>query len=265
MGDANNTENTSGAGRRSTDNKEFETRITSTKSNRWGGILNGIGLAFLLGVAVTAGGFLKQVDSNVKEIEVAKQERKELMLQNNALLITLAEFNVQQRESDKRFEEKFDDSNKKDGEWYINTNQSYAFADNKVTATYGTATARAHADTTWTQKQIDDGDAPDDADTDTVATRGLKYNLIQTLKQQVAGELSKTDWYITRNTEKSTAIPSAITTHRDLVRTRQATMETQITNASDTPALETLYTYVNTGTEENPVMERPLGELPEVS
>jgi hypothetical protein len=39
-------------------------------------------------------------------------------------------------------------------------------------------------------------------------------------------------------------------------------METQILNASDTPALETLYTYVNTGTEEDPVHERPLGELP---
>ena len=75
-----------------------------------------------------------------------------------------------------------------------------------------------------------------------VKSRGLKYNLIQTLKQQVAGELAKTDWYITRNTEKSTAIPNAISTHRDAVRTKQASMETAITNASDTPALETLYT-----------------------
>ena len=58
----------------------------------------------------------------------------------------------------------------------FNTDQSYAFANNKVTATYGTATARAHADTTWTQEQIDDGKAPDGADTNTVATRGLKYN-----------------------------------------------------------------------------------------
>ena len=40
-------------------------------------------------------------------------------------------------------------------------------------------------------------------------------------------------------------------------------METSITNASDTPALETLYTYVNTADEEDPhVIERPLGELP---
>ena len=153
----------------------------------------------------------------------------------------------------------YDDSNKKDKKWYINTNQSYAFADNKVTASYGTATAKKHADTTWTQQQIDDGMAPDGADTDTVATRGLKYNLIQTVKAQAEGILNRTDWYITRKSEKNTAIPSAITTHRDAVRTKQAAMETAITNASDTPALETLYTYTK---QEDGSMTRPLGELP---
>jgi len=153
----------------------------------------------------------------------------------------------------------YDDSNKKDEKWYINTNQSYAFADNKVTASYGSATAKKHADTTWTQQQIDDGMAPDGADTDTVATRGLKYNLIQTVKAQAEGILNRTDWYITRKSEKNTAIPSAITTHRDAVRTKQAAMETAITNASDTPALETLYTYTR---QEDGSTTRPLGELP---
>ena len=160
------------------------------------------------------------------------------------------------------YEVVFDDSNKKDEKWYINTNQSYDFADNTVTASYGTATAKAHADSLWTQDEIDDGDAPEGTSPGDIKTRGLKYNLIQTLKSQVAGILSDTDWYITRNAEKSTAIPSAISTHRDAVRTKQAEMETAITNASNTPALETLYTYVNTGTKENPVIERPLGELP---
>ena len=153
----------------------------------------------------------------------------------------------------------YDDSNKKDEKWYINTNQSYAFADNKVTASYGTATAKKHADTTWTQQQIDDGMAPDGADTDTVATRGLKYNLIQTVKAQAEGELNRTDWYITRKAEKNTAIPSAITTHRDAVRSKQDSMCTAITNASDTPALETLYTYTE---QEDGSVTRPLGELP---
>ena len=148
-----------------------------------------------------------------------------------------------------------DSSNKKDEKWYINTDESYAFADNQVTRSWGTATAKAHADTLWTAQDETDGKGTEGE----VATRGLKYNLIQTLKQQVAGELSKTDWYITRNTEKETAIPSAISTHRDSVRTKQAEMETAITNASNTPALETLYTYTE---QDDGSVTRPLGELP---
>ena len=69
---------------------------------------------------------------------------------------------------------------------------------------------------------------------------------------------------MSRKSEKSTAIPSNTSTHRDAVRTKQAEMETAITNAADTAALETLYEVVNTGTEENPVYERPLGRLPEL-
>ena len=157
------------------------------------------------------------------------------------------------------YEVVFNDTNKKDEQWYINTNQSFAFADGTVTASYGSATAKAHADTTWSQDDEDDGDLPSDKSVGDIKTRGLKYNLIQTVKQQAAGILANTDWYITRNTEKETAIPSAITTHRDLVRSRQATMETQITNASDTPALETLYTYT---TDSDGVQSRPLAELP---
>jgi hypothetical protein len=153
-------------------------------------------------------------------------------------------------------------SNRKDEKWYINTNESYTFADNQVTRSWGTATAKKHADSLWTQEDSDNGDLPSDKSVGDIKTRGLKYNLIKDLKTTVANELARTDWYITRNTEKSTAIPSDISTHRDNVRTKQASMETQILNASDTPALETLYTYVNTGTEENPVYERPLGELP---
>jgi hypothetical protein len=171
-------------------------------------------------------------------------------------------WSVAEKEAIGIYEVVFDNTNKKDEQWYINTNQSFAFADDVVTASYGTATAKAHADTLWTQEDIDNLDDAGNLTAGDIKTRGLKYNLIKNLKVNVANELAKTDWYITRNTEKSTAIPSNISTHRDAVRTKQASMETAITNASDTPALETLYTYVNTGTEENPVMERPLGELP---
>ena len=149
----------------------------------------------------------------------------------------------------------YDDSNKKDEKWYINTNQSFAFADNKVTASYGSATAKKHADTLFTAQDETDGLGTEGE----INTRGLKYNLIQTVKAQAANELAKTDWYITRKSEKNTAIPSAITTHRDAVRSKQAAMETAITNASDTPALETLYTYTR---QEDGTSTRPLGELP---
>ena len=168
-------------------------------------------------------------------------------------------WSVEEKEAIGIYEVVFDDSNKKDEKWYINTNQSFAFANDTVTASYGTATPKAYADTTWSQDDEDAGDLPDDKSVGDVKVEGLKTTLIRTLKQQVAGILNDTDWYITRNAEKSTAIPSAISTHRDAVRTKQASMETAITNASDTPALETLYTYT---TDSNDVQSRPLGELP---
>ena len=148
-----------------------------------------------------------------------------------------------------------DTSKRKDERWYINTDISYSFDGSKAKGSYGDATAKAHADTKWTQKQIDDGDAPDGADTDTVAIEGLKTILIRDIKKQAASELTKTDWYVVRKTEESTAIPSAVTTHRKAVRSKQAEMETAITNASDTPALETLYARDEDG-------DRPLGEIP---
>ena len=156
------------------------------------------------------------------------------------------------------YEVEFDNTNKKDEQWYTNTNQSFAFAGGKITASYGTATAKAHADTLWTAQDETDGKGTEGE----VAVKGLKTVRIETIKKQAAGILAGTDWYIVRKADAGTAVPSAITTHRAAVRTKAAEQETQITNAADTPALETLFTYVNTGTEENPVYERPLGELP---
>ena len=152
-----------------------------------------------------------------------------------------------------------DSTNKKDEKWYINTNESYTFANNKVTKSWGTATAKPHADTLWTQEDSDNGDLPSDKSVGDVKVRGLKYNLIQTIKQQAAGELQKTDWYVVRKADAGTAVPSSITTHRAAVRTKCAEMETAITNAADTPALETLYTYTE---QEDGSVTRPLGELP---
>ena len=148
-----------------------------------------------------------------------------------------------------------DNTNLKNQEWYINTEMTYSFDGSKVTGSYGDATAKPHADTKWTQSQIDAGVAPEGADTNTVAFEGLKTVLIRQVKQQTKHELGKTDWYIVRKADTDEAVPSAVATHRAAVRSKQADMETAITNASDTPALETLYTRDNEGV-------RPLGDLP---
>ena len=158
------------------------------------------------------------------------------------------------------YEVETDSTNFKDEKWYINTNESYAFGSGKVTRSWGTATAKDHADKDAVDEE---GNKIKDKDGNQVIIEGLKTKLIRTIKQQAAGILQDTDWYIVRKADAGTAVPSAITTHRAAVRTKAAEMETAITNASDTPALQTLYTYVNTADEGDPVvMERPLGELP---
>lgn len=159
------------------------------------------------------------------------------------------------------YEVVFDNSNFKDEKWYINTNQSYAFADGTVTASYGTATPKAHADTLWTQQDSDDGDLPDDKEVGDVKTEGLKTTLIRTIKQQASGLLAPTDWYVVKASEVSDySVPTNIATYRASVRTKSNEMETAITNASDTPALETLYTYTE---QEDGTVTKPLGEFPQ--
>ena len=155
----------------------------------------------------------------------------------------------------------WNNSKKKDEEYYINTNQTYTYdADaGTVTATYGDAKAKAHADTLYTAQDESDGKGTEGE----VKVEGLKTIKIREIKKQAAVELARSDWYIIRKADADTAVPSAITNHRAAVRTKAAAQETQITNASNTAAIETLYTYVNTADEGDPVvMERPLGELP---
>jgi hypothetical protein len=150
---------------------------------------------------------------------------------------------------------------KKDEEYYTNTKQTFTYdADaGTVTATYGDATAKAHADTLFTADDEDNGLGTEGE----VKVEGLKTKKIKIIKVQAAEILAETDWYIIRKADANTAVPSAITNHRAAVRTKCAAMETLVTNASNTAAIQTLYTYVNTADEGDPVvMERPLGELP---
>jgi hypothetical protein len=156
-----------------------------------------------------------------------------------------------QREAIGVYKVVFDDTNKKDVDYYSNTEQSFAFADGVVTASFGSATAKAHADTLFTAQDESDGKGTEGE----VKAKGLKTIKIRNIKQDASAELVKTDWYIIRKAEAGTSIPSAITNHRAAVRTKCAQMETAITNASNTAAIETLYTRNNSGV-------RPLGDLP---
>ena len=155
-----------------------------------------------------------------------------------------------------------DETNRKDEEYYVNTNITYAFGSGKVTGTYGTATAKAIADTKWTQSEIDAGKAPSGADTNTVNVEGLKTIKKRMIDNQCAGLLAPSDWMVVKATETGEAMDSGWKTWRASVRTKCNSMQTQIDNAADVDALAALFAYTNTGTEENPVYTRPLGEFP---
>ena len=148
-----------------------------------------------------------------------------------------------------------DETNKKDEDYYINTEITYAFSGGKVTGSYGTATAKPHADILYTEQNKTDNEIPTGKDVGDVKQEGLKTILIREVKAQAQGILNQTDWYVVRKADTDEAIPSNIATHRAAVRTKQASMETAITNAADTPALETLYKRDESGV-------RPLGDFP---
>jgi hypothetical protein len=148
-----------------------------------------------------------------------------------------------------------DNTNKNDEEWYINTNQTLAFAGGVVTATYGTAIAKLLED----RNEVDEDDNPLlDELGNQVVTKGLKTVKKAIFDSQAAGYLSKYDWYVIRNTEASTAIPSAITDYRTAIRAKCNSMQVQVDGAANVDALATLYAY----TETDGVTTRPLGEWP---
>ena len=133
------------------------------------------------------------------------------------------------------------DTKYKNPEYYINTNQSFNFAANKVTASYGTATARPLADSGSGETLV----------------RGLKYNHVQAIDPQAYGLLLPSDWMVVKATETGGSVASDWTTYREGVRTATASMKTKINAVSTVTALMALYEY-NDATP--PV--RPLGEFP---
>ena len=147
-----------------------------------------------------------------------------------------------------------DYDNKKDEEWYSNTDITYSFGSGKVTGTYGTARAKAIADTLWTSQDKTDGKIPDGEDVGDVAIKGLKTIKKEIIDNQCAGILASSDWMVIRASETGNAMDSSWKTWRASVRTKCNSMQTQIDNASDVDALATLFTYTDGS--------RPLGEFP---
>ena len=90
--------------------------------------------------------------------------------------------------------------------------------------------------------------APKELDDKTETKDGVEYttlgvkSVLKAQEKATAGSLlAQYDWYVVRKAEKDTAIPTAITTYRDGVRTACDTREKEIDACSDTAALVTLY------------------------
>ena len=135
-----------------------------------------------------------------------------------------------------------DNTNLKDGNWYINGAESFNFASGVVTRSYGVATA----------KNLNDSGSGDSL------IEGLKTEKKHAVNSTAGSKLNVYDWYVIRATEGGTATPSAITTYRAAVRTKSNEMCTLIDNAANVDALAALYVF----NDDDPPT-RPLGEFPD--
>lgn len=150
-----------------------------------------------------------------------------------------------------------DSTNYKDPAYYNNTNEQYNFANNQVTKSWGTATAKRLED----ENAVDeDGNNLLDDDGNQVINYGLKTEKKKIVKQQASGLLAPTDWYITKSTEVADYdVPANILSFRADVRSKSNEMETAIDNCSNVDELKALYEYTE---QEDGSITRPLVEFP---
>ena len=144
-----------------------------------------------------------------------------------------------------------DNSNYEDPAYYINTNQTFTYYDsvsvggitytNTVVGAYGTATPKSLNDTT---------------DSEGNTTPGLKSNAISVQNQQAYSLLQPSDWYVVRESENGTAIPTDWDTWRESIRTTYQSQVTDINACTTVPELQALYVYTG-----DPAT-RPLPEFP---
>ena len=107
-----------------------------------------------------------------------------------------------------------------------------------------------------TQQDKDDGLLGDRSIGD-VKNEGLKTIKKREIDGQCAQILAPSDYMAIKAAEGIT-MDSGWKTWRGNVRTKCNSMQTAITNAADTAAIETLFTYTTT----DGVTSRPLGEFP---
>ena len=149
-----------------------------------------------------------------------------------------------------------DTTNKKDEEWYINTNITYAFGSGKVTGTYGTATAKAIADSDAVDEE---GNKLKDENGNQIINEGLKTIKKRMIDNQCAGLLAPSDWRVIRAKETGGTINSGWKTWRASVRTKCNSMQDQIDAVSNVDELADLFTYTK---QEDGSFTRPLGDFP---
>ena len=150
-----------------------------------------------------------------------------------------------------------DETNKKNEEYYVNTNITYSYdsSANKVKGVYGSATAKAMADSDAVDE---DGNKLKDENGNQVIIEGLKTIKKRIINNECKGLLEPSDWMVVKATETGTTMDSGWKTWRASVRTKCNSMQTQIDNAANVDALAALFTYTTT----DGVTSRPLGEFP---
>jgi|TARA_R100001460_G_scaffold105661_1_gene152501 hypothetical protein len=144
-----------------------------------------------------------------------------------------------------------DNSNYKDPTFYKNRSESFQFdATNKVVKKV------------W--KTAEDHEM-EDKTVEGVTVEGLKTKKVNEVNNQAFHILKPTDWMVIKASEVSDySLPDNVSKFRTAVRAKSNDMVTRIKATKDVRVLETLYTYTNTGTEDKPVMTRPLGEFPKL-
>ena len=136
-----------------------------------------------------------------------------------------------------------DSSNYEDPSYYINTDETFTYYDsvavggttytNTVVGAYGAATPMSLDDTTTT----------DPVTGETTTTPGLKSNAVTTQQQAAYGILQPSDWYVVRQQENGTAVPTNWNTWRQSIRTTCENQITMINACTTVPELQALYMY----------------------